>query len=309
MAKRLGWTFLIAGALGMIAQIIHNLWETYCTSPDLILSRTLGSDTLISMGILGAILGGLGFYRHLEARTSFGAGLPFSGFAFALGQSMISPWTKPAEQGREGLLRCISHGLWIIIWFNVLVFALSFFIADVYYFGLGIHDSSKFFLIQPLTAPVTGNLLYLTSFVCCGLIACLWEIVLVVTGLPMIAVLALSWCSGALLAPTGIMSWLASWGGWGIEVTVMNGGAMLYDIAFMFLNGAPGAVFEFVVLVATLGCLFLTGLLTFVIHTVKYGHLPQSATIEERILARGIRLKRLFSFVGPRQEWLQQGNA
>ncbi len=275
LRKRLGWTFLIGGALGALSQIIYNLWSAFCTNPGFILSRTLGSDVLVTMGVIGALLGGLGLYRHLASRTTFGAGLPFSGFAFGIGENMIGPWTKPKNNGREGFWHCTWHGLWLVIWFNVLVFALSFFIAGLCYYGAGIKESTQYLLVQPLAHPVSGPLLYLTAFITGGLITCVWELVIVITKLPMSAVLAIAWCSGTLLAPTGIMAWLSSFGGWGMNVMIMNGGQILYNVGFMFFNGTPGAGFEFAALVITIGCLFLTGWLCFILHIIKYGHKSQ----------------------------------
>ncbi len=273
MAKRLGWTFVIGGALGVLSQIIFDLWSAFCTDPNFVLSKTLGSDDLVTMGIVGAILGGLGIYRHLDKRSTFGAGLPFSGFAFGIGMNMIGAWTKDKP---ESFWKCTWKGLWMVIWFNVLVFALCFFISGIYYYGFGIHDSKQFFLIQPLADPISGPLLYLTGFIAGGIITCIWEFILIVTKAKMVRVLATAWCIGCLLAPTGIISWLGSWGGWGAQVMIMNGGLICYNISFMFFNGIAGAGFEFASLVLTVCCLFLTGWLCFIIHILKYGHKPQN---------------------------------
>ena len=272
MGKRLAWTFVIGGALGVVAQIVYYLACAIFTDPNSVLTEVHGSDTLVMMGILGAILGGLGFYRHLSKRSTFGAGLPFSGFAFGVGENMIHPYTS---EEKKGFFASTWKGLWLVIWFNVLVFSIAFFIAGIYHFGFGIENSTDFYWVQPLANPVTGPLLYVTAFVSGGVICCIWETVIVLTKLKLSTVLAIAWCVGALLTPTGIMAWLGSFGGWGADVMVMNGGQICYNVAFMFFNGIKGASFEFAALVLTIGCLFLTGWLTFIIHIVKYGRKPQ----------------------------------
>ncbi len=274
MAKRLGWTFLIGGALGMLAQLIYNVLSLIFTDPDFLLTETLASDTLVTMGIFGALIGGLGVYRHLDERSSFGSGLPFSGFAFGIGKKMIGPWTAPKEK-RENFWKCSWRGLWLVIWFNVLVFAGTFIIAAIFYYVVGIHDSSQFMWVQPGES-VTGPLLYFTAFITGGIIACFWEAILILTKIDFVWILASAWLFGALLTPTGIMGWLGSFGGWGSEVMIMNGGQILYNVAFMFFNGEALASWEFIVLVTTIGCLFLTGWLCFIIHILRFGHKPQN---------------------------------
>ncbi|MGI6217235.1 MAG: SpoVA/SpoVAEb family sporulation membrane protein [Coriobacteriales bacterium] len=277
MARRLGWTFIIGGFLGTLAQVIYNIWSTYCTDPSNILSQTTGSDVLVTMGIIGGILGGLGIYRLLGKHSIFGSALPFSGFAFGIGQNMIEPWIRKKNEGREGFWHCTWHGLWMVISFNVFVFAMSFAIAGIYYYGFGIHDSSQFLLVEPLANPVSGLPLYLTAFITAGAICCVWELFISATKLSLTKVLAISWLTGCALTPTGIMGWLSSFGGWGANVMIMNGGQIFYNVSFMFFNGTAGAGFEFASLVVTIGCLFLTGWLCFIVHIAKFGHAPQDS--------------------------------
>ena len=278
MAKRLGWTFLIGGALGTLSQLVFWFISAVFADPTLeptgllaVLSETVASDTLVAMGVIGGVLGGLGVYRHLAAKTTFGANLPFSGFAFGVGEKMIHGWTKKRP---DNFWLCTWRGMWMLIWFNVIVFVATFIVAGLYYYLGGIHDSSTFLLVQP-TVHVEGPLLILTSFITGGVVTCFFEIILLLTRLPFVVVLAFAWIFGAIITPLGIMPWLSEFGGWGVNVMIANGGQILYNVAFMFFNGNPMAMPEFIILVVTILCLFLTGWLCFGVHIFKYGHKTQ----------------------------------
>jgi hypothetical protein len=257
--KKVGYSFLIGGVLGCLAQVVFALMSIIFTNPDFILGETLASDTLVGMGIIGAFMGGLGLYHRLESKGTFGSLLPFSGFAFAVGLKMIQPWTK-----HKSFLSSVLSGLWLVIWFNVLAFGGTFLIAAFFYYGCGIHSNTQFALALPTLKP-TGALVYLTAFITAGLICSLWQIVLNIVKCSPVWILLTAWLFGGLLCPTGIMAWLGSFGGWGINVMIMNGGQILYNNAFQFFNGDSTAMFHFTVLAVTIGGLFLTGVLCFIL--------------------------------------------
>lgn len=277
MAKRLKWTFVIGGALGVLAQLVFWFVTVAFTDPTNILGEAHGSVTLVAMGIIGAILGGLGIYRLLSARSQFGAGLPFSGFAFGIGEKMIHGWVKGIDGKNDSIWLCIWRGLWMVIWFNVIVFLATFIVAGIAYYGLGIHDATQTFIPRP-GFEIDGPLLIIGAFVFGGLITCFFEWLLIKSKVKFVWILASAWVLGAILTPIGIMPWLSTLGGWGTNVMIMNGGQILYDVAFMFYNGLPLAGHEFAILVGTIGCLFLTGLLCFLVHIFKFGHKSQDGS-------------------------------
>ena len=134
---------------------------------------------------------------------------------------------------------------------------------------------------QPLTVcriTIEGFPLIFTSFIFGGLITCFFEFLLIKTKIGFVWILAFAWVFGAILTPIGIMPWLSALGGWGTNVMIMNGGQILYNVAFMFFNGQAIAGFEFLVLVGTIGCLFLTGWLCFMVHIFQFGHKNQDGS-------------------------------
>ena len=90
--KTVIYSFLIGGVLALVAQSLVTVWTNVLTGTPM--QFFIGGSTLISMGIIGCILGGFANYQLVEEWGTFGALLPFSGFAMAVGMKMVGPWTK-----------------------------------------------------------------------------------------------------------------------------------------------------------------------------------------------------------------------
>ena len=78
--KTVIYSFLVGGTFALIAQAILTFWQTVLVGTPM--AFFMGGATLISMGVIGCILGGLACYQYVEDWATFGALLPFSGFAF-----------------------------------------------------------------------------------------------------------------------------------------------------------------------------------------------------------------------------------
>lgn len=117
--KTVVYSFFIGGLFALIAQALVTVWTHLLTNTPM--EFFIGGSTLISMGIIGCVLGGFANYQIVEKWGTFGALLPFSGFAMAVGMKMIGPWTK--DNASVG--KAIIPGLWLVIWFNLVAAAIS----------------------------------------------------------------------------------------------------------------------------------------------------------------------------------------
>ena len=110
--KTVIYSFLLGGLLALIAQAMLVCTRTAFTGtpPEF----WLGGSVLLLMGVVGCFLGGFGNYQYFEEWATFGALLPFSGFAMAVGMKMHGPYSKGATMGKS-----VWAGLWLVIWFNV----------------------------------------------------------------------------------------------------------------------------------------------------------------------------------------------
>ena len=116
--KTVIYSFLVGGTFALIAQAILTFWQTVLVGTPM--AFFMGGATLISMGVIGCILGGLACYQYVEEWATFGALLPFSGFAMAVGMKAVGPWTK----NNEKMGKCIWNCVWFVVWFNVLFAAI-----------------------------------------------------------------------------------------------------------------------------------------------------------------------------------------
>ena len=123
--KTVIYSFLIGGVLALVAQALVTVWTNVLTGTPM--QFFIGGSTLISMGIIGCILGGFANYQLVEEWGTFGALLPFSGFAMAVGMKMVGPWTK--QNATAG--KAVWQGLWLVIWFNAVAAALSILLGFV----------------------------------------------------------------------------------------------------------------------------------------------------------------------------------
>ena len=110
--KTVIYSFLLGGLLALIAQAMLVCTRTAFTGTPL--EFWIGGSVLLLMGVVGCFLGGFGNYQYFEEWATFGALLPFSGFAMAVGMKMHGPYSKGATMGKS-----VWAGLWLVIWFNV----------------------------------------------------------------------------------------------------------------------------------------------------------------------------------------------
>lgn len=259
-------SFLIGGVLALAAQALVTVWTHVLTGTPM--QFFIGGATLISMGVIGCLLGGFANYQLVEKWGTFGALLPFSGFAMAVGMKMIGPWTK--ENATTG--KAVWQGLWLVIWFNAVAAALSI----LFGFVCGTMG------VEPLLAVEknTTALVFPLAFAVGGLLCALFQVVyLVVKGITPkcqpVWILLAAWFCGALLAPLGVSGALANFAGQGFSVMIPVGGYNMYNVGVSFALGDFGEGFvhlgSFFLAVAGL---FFTGLATFLIYRAKFDRSP-----------------------------------
>lgn len=268
--KTVIYSFLVGGVLALIAQAILSFWQFTLTGTPM--EFFSGGATLISMGIIGCFLGGFAVYQRFEEWATFGALLPFSGFAMAVGMKGVGPWTKQnASMGK-----CIWNCVWFVIWFNVVFMAICVVIG--YVCGMmGVEPG------QTLGVEKTqGGMLFFNAFWVGGLLAavfqCLFLVCKAITPKTTpLYILMTAWMVGAILAPFGVSGALANFAGQGFSVMITVGGYNTYNIGMdLFLGGehaAAGLVHLGSFALAVCG-LALTALFTFWIYNAKFGRKP-----------------------------------
>ena len=270
--KTVIYSFFVGGTFALIAQAILAFWTAVLA--DTPMSFFMGGATLISMGVIGCILGGLACYQYVEEWATFGALLPFSGFAMAVGMKGVGPWTKQnASMGK-----CIWDCVWFVIWFNILFAAIC--IALGYICGMfGAEEGAALGVVKN-TAENTAGLLYVYAFLIGGGLAAVFQTLYVVLKLFIkklapLHILMTAWMVGAVLAPFGISGALANFSGEGFSVMITVGGYNMYNVGldFFYGNFDTGLLHlgSFGLAVAGLA---LTALCTFWIYNAVFGRTP-----------------------------------
>lgn len=258
--KTVLYSFFIGGMFALIAQAIVTIWSTVL--PGTPMEFFIGGATLVSMGVIGCILGGFAVYQLVEEWGTFGALLPFSGFAMAVGMKMIGPWTNGAST-----LKAIKPGLWLVVWFN-LVGAASCILFGFICGSLGVEPALS-------VAKNTTALVFPLAFLVGGLLCAFFQIVFLVVKCKPVWILLTAWCVGALLAPFGISSALANISGQGFSVMIPVGGYNMYNVGFDLAHGHIDVAMLHLgsFFLAVFG-LFFTGLATFLIYRSQFGRKP-----------------------------------
>ena len=261
--KTVIYSFFLGGLFALIAQAILVIWQTVLA--DTPMAFFMGGATLVSMGVIGCILGGKAVYQHLEEWATFGALLPFSGFAMAVGMKMLGPWFRGESLGKS-----IWQGAWLVIWFNAVGAAVC--IAFGYICGM--------MGVEPVLAEKTTTALifpgaFLMGGILCAVFQVVWLIVKAITPKAKhVWILMGAWMCGALFAPFGISGSLSNIFGEGFAVMIPIGGLNMYNVGYdLFLGGehaAEGLVHLGSFFLAVFG-LFFTGLATFTIYNALYG--------------------------------------
>lgn len=278
--KTVIYSFLVGGTFALIAQAILAFWTMSLTGTPMEFFK--GGATLVSMGVIGCILGGLACYQYVEEWATFGALLPFSGFAMAVGMKGVGPWTK--ENASMG--KCIWNCVWFVIWFNVLFMAIC--VAIGYVCGMmGVQPG------QNMGVPMTeGGMLFFNAFWVGGLLAAIFQILfIIVRGINKkckpVHILMTAWMVGAILAPFGVSGALANFAGQGFSVMITVGGYNTYNIGMDLFLGGEHAMAGLVHLgsfcLAVCG-LALTALFTFWIYNGVFGRKPIDEVHAEKAL-------------------------
>lgn len=275
--KTVIYSFFVGGMFSLIAQTILSFWQIALA--DTPMSFFMGGATLISMGIIGCVLGGLACYQYVEEWATFGALLPFSGFAMAVGMKAVGPWTKEgASMGR-----CIWNCVWFVIWFNVVFAAICI--------ALGFACGLAGFREPAFTVEKTeGGMLFFCAFVVGGLLAAVFQTVFVCLRkvskkVAPLHVLMTAWMVGALLAPSGISGALANFSGQGFSVMITVGGYNMYNVGLDLFLGHTGTALLHLGSFALAVCgLAVTALFTFFIYNATFGRKPLREVHGEKAL-------------------------
>lgn len=264
--KTVVYSFFIGGSFALIAQALVTVWTQLLANTPM--EFFIGGSTLISMGVIGCVLGGFANYQIVEKWGTFGALLPFSGFAMAVGMKMIGPWTK--DNASVG--KAIIPGLWLVIWFNLVAAAISILFGYIY----GMAGIEPLISLEKNTTSTVFPLSFLIGGALCMLFQVVYLIVKKITPkCKPLWILLTAWFCGSVFAPLGISGALASLAGQGFSVLIPVGGYNMYNVGMSFAMGAfdDGLLHLGSFFLAVAG-LFFTGLATFLIYKVKFGRMP-----------------------------------
>ena len=268
--KTVIYSFLLGGLFCLIAQALAGFWGFALTGTPMEFFK--GGAVLVSLGVIGFILGGLAIYQYFEEWATFGALFPFAGFAMAVGMKMVVPWTKGESLGKS-----IWPGAWLVIWFNAVGAVVC--IAGGYLAAmLGFQP--------PATSPIVSSpdtMVALTigarAFVGGGIICAVFQIVwlLVKKAIPSakhVWILMGGWMCGAIFCLPGLSYWLVEQFGQGFQCLIPVGGYNMFAVGIDLFHGgehaAAGLVHLGSFLLAVFG-LFFTGLGTFIVWNAKFG--------------------------------------
>lgn len=264
--KTVIYSFFVGGLFALVAQAILTFWQTALAGTPL--EFFMGGSTLVSMGVIGCILGGLACYQYVEEWATFGALLPFSGFAMAVGMKAVGPWTTKNETAG----RCIWNVCWFVLWFNVVAAAVCIVFGAI----MGTLG------IEPLfTVPKTeGSMIFVYAFLVGGLLAAIFQVVfLVIKGIrpktTPLFVLTTAWMVGAICTPLGISGALANISGEGFSVMITVGGYNMYNVGFdLALGHMDTALLHLGSFGLAVFGLMITALFTWIIYNAVFGRKP-----------------------------------
>lgn len=264
--KTIIYSFLIGGLFALIAQAIVTVWTQALTGTPM--QFFIGGSTLISMGIIGCLLGGFANYQIVEEWGMFGALLPFSGFAMAVGMKMVGPWTK--QNATKG--KAIWQGLWLVIWFNAVAAGLCIIMG----FICASAGIQPLFTVEKTTTAMVFPLAFLIGGLLCAFFQAIYLVVKSITPkCQPVWILLTAWFCGAIFTPLGLSGALSNIAGQGFNVMIPIGGYNMYNVGVSFALGEFGEgllhLGSFFLAVAGL---FFTGLVTFVIYNAKFGRTP-----------------------------------
>lgn len=276
--KTVIYSFLLGGLFALIAQAILSFWQVVLA--DTPMSFFMGGATLVSMGVIGCILGGLAVYQHFEEWATFGALLPFSGFAMAVGMKAVGPWTK----NNESMGKCIWNCVWFVIWFNVLFAA----VCIIFGFACGMLGAEEGAALG--VEKTTSSMVFVYAFLIGGVLAAVFQTLFVAiktitNKVTPLHILMTAWMVGAILAPFGVSGALANFSGEGFSVMITVGGYNMYNVGLDLFHGEVGtALLHLGSFMLAVTGLALTALFTFWIYNWVYGRKPIDEVHAEKCL-------------------------
>lgn len=265
--KTVIYSFFVGGLFALIAQAILTVWQVLLVGTPM--EFFMGGATLVSMGVIGCILGGLAVYQYVEEWATFGALLPFSGFAMAVGMKGVGPWTT--KNCTVGYV--IKTCGWFVIWFNV-VFAAVCIAFGFICANLGFAEPA--FTVEKTTTAM----LFPYAFLIGGVLAALFQILFVClrSFFPKVKplhILMTAWMCGAIFAPFGISGALANFSGEGFSVMITVGGYNMYNVGVdLAIGHVDTALLHLGSFMLAVFGLFLTALFTWIIYNAVYGRKP-----------------------------------
>ena len=263
--KTVIYSFFLGGCFALIAQALYSIWSAVL--PGTPLEFFIGGATLVSMGVIGCVLGGLAVYQRLEEWATFGALLPFSGFAMAVGMKMLGPWTREGAS----LGASVWKGLWLVIWFNA-VGAASCILFGFACASLGVEPAA---VAKNTSALVFPGAFLMGGILCAFFQLCFLAVKALTPKAAPVWILLFAWMCGAAAAPLGLSGALASVFGQGFSVMIPVGGYNMYNVGVSFALGEVGeGLVHLGSFLLAVFFLFFTGLMTFVIYNAKFGRTP-----------------------------------
>ena len=268
--KTVIYSFLLGGLFCLIAQALAGFWSFALDGTAMAFFK--GGAVLVSLGIIGFILGGLAIYQYFEEWATFGALFPFAGFAMAVGMKMVVPWTKGESLGKS-----IWPGLWLVIWFNAVGAIVC--IAGGYVAGMMGWTPPHYDAVIASSNVMFALTIGARAFVGGGIICAVFQIIwlLVKSAVPSakhVWILMGGWMCGAIFCLPGLSQWLVAEFGQGFACLIPVGGYNMFNTGYdLFLGGehaTEGLIHLGSFLLAVAG-LFFTGLGTFIVWNAKWG--------------------------------------
>lgn len=266
--KSIVYAFFIGGLFALIAQAILSFWQMALA--DTPMSFFMGGATLVSMGVIGCVLGGFAVYQYVEEWGDFGALLPFSGFAMAVGMKAVGPWTK----SNETFGKCVWNCVWFVVWFNLLFAAICIAIGHACG-ALGLNENPLF-----VAEKTTGGMLFFWAFVVGGILAALFQLLYIIVQkitpkVNHLHILITAWMCGCIFAPCGLSAALANFSGEGFSVMITVGGYNMYNVGLdLFMGHVDTALLHLGSFALAVTGLAVTALFTFFIFNWKFGRTP-----------------------------------
>ncbi len=276
--KTIIYSFFVGGLFALIAQTLRTFWDFMLIGTPM--EFFCGGATLVSMGLIGCVLGGFAIYQYVEEWATFGALLPFSGFAMAVGMKAVGPWTKANEK----MGKCVWNVVWFVVWFNVVFAAICIVLGLLC--GLGGAQ-----LHADMGVPKTeGPMLFFWAFVVGGILAMIFQIIFVAVKsitnkVTPLHILITAWMVGAILAPVGISGALANFSGQGFSVMITVGGYNMYNVGLdLFYGHIDTALLHLGSFMLAVAGLAVTALFTFWIYNGVNGRKPLELVHAEKAM-------------------------